>query len=85
MGPKSAKNLNFLLFILAGVVIGGFIGEYLGGIPYLSWLRFGDTFGMASPLILDLGIISLTFGLSVTINIAGLLGVVIAIIIFRRL
>ena len=80
-----SRNLNFLLFVLCGVVIGGFIGKYLGNLPYFSWLNFGDTFGMSQPLVLDLGIIALTFGLNITINIAGIIGVVIAIIIFRKL
>ena len=85
MSARSAKHLNFLLFILAGIVIGGFLGTYLGNLPYMGFLKFGDTFGMSSPLVLDLGIMVLTFGLTITINIAGIIGILIAIILFKKL
>jgi len=85
MNPRSAKHLNFLLFIMAGIVIGGFLGNYLGNLPYMGFLKFGDTFGMTSPLVLDLGIIVLTFGLNITINIAGIIGILVAVIFFKKL
>ena len=84
MSPRTAKHLNFLLFIMAGIVIGGFLGTYLGNLPYMGFLKFGDTFGMSSPLILDLGIIVLTLGLNITINIAGIIGILIALVVFRK-
>ena len=37
------------------------------------------------PIVLDLGILVLTFGLTVDITVAGILGIVIAIIIYRLL
>ena len=85
MGSRAAKHLNFLLFILAGVVIGGLLGNYLGDLPYMGFLKFGGTFGLSSPLVLDLGILALTFGLTITINIAGIIGMAIAVILFKKL
>jgi len=40
---------------------------------------------MTSPLVLDLGIVVLTFGLNITVNIAGIIGILIAIILFKRI
>jgi len=73
-----------ILFILAGVVIGGFIGTYLGGIPFLSWLNYGANFGITNPLTLDLGVLVLTFGLSIRFTIAGIIGILIAIFVYRK-
>ncbi len=73
-----------ILFILAGVVIGGFIGTYLGGIPFLSWLNYGANFGITSPLTLDLGVLVLQFGLSIRFTIAGIIGILIAIFVYRK-
>lgn len=67
--------------ILAGIVIGGFIGSLFPG----TFLNFGQTFGMDSPLILNLGILVITFGLSIKITIGSILGIIIAIVIFRFL
>ena len=67
------------LLILAGIVVGGFIGSLFPA----TWLNYGQSFGLTSPLILDLGILSITFGLSINITIASIIGIAVAIIIYR--
>ena len=71
------------LLILTGIVLGGFIGNLAAGVSWLSWLGYGQTFGLTSPLILDLGILVLTFGLTIRITIASIIGVLLAILIYR--
>lgn len=73
------------LLILTGIVLGGFIGSLADGVGGLSWLNYGQIFGMENPLVLNLGILVLTFGLTIKITIASILGVVIAILIYRLL
>ena len=49
------RNKNFwilLLLLLAGIVLGGFLGEATKSISLLSWLNFGQSFGLDTPLIL---------------------------------
>ena len=74
-----------VLLILVGVVLGGLIGKLCAGVPALSWLSYGQSFGFVNPMVLDLGILVLTFGFTVDITVAGILGIVIAIIIYRLL
>lgn len=71
------------LLLLSGIVLGGFIGSLAAGIPFLSWLNYGQSFGFTSPIVLDLGILVITFGLNIKITIAGIIGVLIAILIYR--
>lgn len=73
------------MVLLSGIVIGGFIGEALGGFQYLSWLTYGTEFGITPPFGLDLSIITLTIGFTVKINLAGIIGMIISIIIYRKL
>ena len=82
-GSKNAWAL--LILILCGIVLGGFIGTLAAGIPFLSWLGYGQVFGLSQPMILDLGILVLTFRLTIKISIASILGMIIAIIIYRVL
>lgn len=84
-GAGSKNSWALFLLILSGIVLGGFIGELSQGVSALSWLSYGQVFGLADPIVLNLGILVLTFGLSIKINIASILGVVIAIIIYRFL
>lgn len=83
---KTAKNAWVLcLLILAGIVLGGFLGTFTNDIPYLSWLNYGQTFGFDNPVVLNLGIIILTFGMTIRISIAGIIGMILAIILYRRM
>lgn len=86
MYKSGNKNIwSLILFLLAGVVIGGFIGEYLGNIPNLNWLKYGKEFGLTSPLILDLGVIKLQFGLMLRFTISGIIGLILSVIAYKRI
>lgn len=73
-----------IVFILAGLVIGGLIGELTSGIDFLWWLSYGQEFGLSSPLVLDLGVIKLTFAVLFKINVASIIGVIISMFIYRK-
>ena len=82
-GIRGKNNWALFLLILTGIVLGGFIGNLASGVSWLSWLDYGQTFGLTSPLIFDLGILVLTFGLTIRITIASIIGVLLAILIYR--
>ena len=84
MAIKDRGKLISILFVLAGLVIGGLIGNVASNVSWLSWLSYGEEFGLMEPLILDLNVLSLTLGLTIKINIASILGVIIALIIYRK-
>ena len=82
------RNKNFwilLILLLSGIVLGGFLGSLAEGISWLSWLNFGQSFGLDSPLTLNLGVLIITFGLTIKITMASIIGVAIALLIFRLL
>lgn len=80
-GTKSPWVL--LVLMLAGIVLGGFIGTLTQDSAGLNWLNYGQSFGLDSPIVLDLGIMVITFGLSIKITIASILGLIAAAIIYR--
>lgn len=82
-GVLGKNNWALFLMILAGIMLGGFIGSLAAGVPGLSWLNYGQSFGFANPIVLDLGILVITFGLTIKITIASIIGILIAIIIYR--
>ena len=81
---KGKSTWIFILFLLAGLVIGGLIGELASNIDFLWWLSYGQEFGLTDPLTLDLNVVRLTFGLTFKINIASILGVIISMFIYRK-
>ena len=74
---------TLLLLILAGIVLGGFVGSLTAGVSGLDWLNYGQSFGLESPVVLSLGLLVLTFGLTIKITVAGIMGIILAIIIYR--
>ncbi|MBQ8233097.1 MAG: DUF4321 domain-containing protein [Lachnospiraceae bacterium] len=72
-------NWTLVVLVLIGFVIGRFIGTYFDG----SFLNYGQTFGLSSPIELNLGFIILTFGLKFQITIASVLGVIISLLIYK--
>lgn len=78
------KNWIVLLFIFAGLVIGGLLGEVASQVDWLSWLAYGQTFGIENPFVLDFNVLSLTFAFALHINIASIIGMAIAIFLYRK-
>lgn len=69
----------------SGIVLGGFLGSLADGISFLSWLNFGQSFGLDTPLVLNLGVLVITFGLSIRITMAGIIGVIIALLVYHNI
>jgi hypothetical protein len=88
-----AKKLDsvvvLLVIVILGALIGSVIGEVIavlapGGLLEKIFSR-GVNPGISPPAVLDLKVLTLTFGLTVRINLASLLGIVLALLIYRKL
>ena len=75
MKGRSQNIWVLILLLLAGVVLGGFLAQ----------LGYGKSFGLTSPLVLDLGVLTLQFAFTVRFTIAGILGIVLAFFIYRKI
>lgn len=78
-----------VMVVVAGLVMGSLLGELVGGLLPEGWVQDlftnGPTIGLTSPAVLDLRFLALTFGLVFKINLAGVVGIVIAALALRRL
>ena len=84
----AVRDKNFwilLIFILGGLVLGGLLGDLAGNVNGLWWLAFGQEFGLQSPLVLNLNILSITFAFMIKINVASIIGIAIAIFIYKKI
>ena len=84
MATKDKNIWILMLFILSGLVIGGLLGELAGQVDFLWWLSYGQSFGLTSPVELNLSIMQITFALMFKINIASIIGLIIAILVYRK-
>lgn len=85
MATKEKNIWILLVFLLSGLVLGGLLGQLAGKVDWLWWLAYGESFGLSSPIELDLSVITITFGLMFRINIASIIGMAIAIFIYRKI
>ena len=76
------------VFVFTGAVLGGLLGEALKGVEALSSIAplLSETHPafVLAPVAIDLFVVSVSFGLSFTPNIMGLVGVIVALVLFRR-
>lgn len=78
-----------VLVVIAGLVVGSLLGELLGslfpsGLAH-DLLSKGPTVGLNPPASVDLRFLALTFGLSLKVNLVGIVGIVIAAVTLRKL
>ena len=84
---KSAEKRNpyFIFFILIGAISGSLIGELLGdNIGALKFLKSTFAIGMSTPMLIDFKVLAITFGINFNINIMSILGIILAIILYRK-
>ena len=87
VGSRSSRNgwylvILLLIFGLAGGAIGDAVGN---NVKSLSFLKNYTIIGMSKPLILDLKLMVVTFGISFNVNILSLVGMFIGFIVYRKM
>ena len=84
MATKDKNIWILLIFILSGLVIGGLLGDLAKSVDWLWWLSYGESFGLETPMTLDLNVIKISFALMFKINIASIIGIALGIFIYRK-
>jgi len=76
-----ARSLFSFFLVLIGIVVGSLVAKVTASVSALGWLSYALSFGLESPVVLDLSVVRLTFGLSVDLSIAVILCVIISLIV----
>ena len=84
MKKSFLKTLLCVILLLVAVVLGKVIGDACVDVCYLSWLALGASFGF-SPVTVDLTVIQLTLGFTMSINLAQIILMVVAIFVYTRI
>ncbi|MGL4345885.1 MAG: DUF4321 domain-containing protein [Cellulosilyticaceae bacterium] len=82
------KNKNFwvlLLCMLAGLTVGSFVGELCHNVPVLSFLNFGESFGLDTPVAIDLGVIKMSIQFTIHITLTGIMGMMLGIFVYKKI
>lgn len=82
MRVKSNNGLVLLVLLLVGAIFGSLIGSAFSDM--LPILNYGQSIGV-DPFVVDLSAIVITFGLKLSLNVAGVIGIVIAFVVYKKL
>ncbi len=85
----SKNNWALFLLLLAGIVVGSFLGHLAKDISFLNWLNYGMNFAIGDPnrnniVTLDLGVLVLHFGFGIKITIGSVIGAAAAVFIYKK-
>lgn len=83
---RMKRDFFFLFYLIAGIIAGSIIANLCANTGVLSWLAYGQTIGFSpnSPAIIDLAIFTLTFGFSMSLTVAHIITISIAMMIYRH-
>ncbi|MBD9159481.1 MAG: DUF4321 domain-containing protein [Clostridiales bacterium] len=85
MATKEKNIWILLIFILSGLVVGGLLGELASRVDWLWWLSYSQSFGLNTPITLDLSIMQITFALMFKISISSIIGLILAVFIYKKI
>lgn len=84
MAVKDKKIWILLIFILAGIVIGGLLNELAIRMGAPTWLTTWYPFGLEDPLSVNFQIVKFSFAFLININIFSIIGMLIGIFVYRK-
>lgn len=80
------RNILLIFYILAGVIVGALVANVCVHVPLLSWLAYSGTIGFnpGNPFVLDLSVFELTFGFSMSVSVAQIITISLAIFFYNK-
>ena len=82
---KWKKTLIFVLFLLAGIVLGTLLTSLCASVSFLSWLTAGVQIGVGvpEPILLDIAVFQLSFVFAIDINIIKIVCILACIWLYK--
>jgi len=78
------KFLYFLLIFCAAVLMGGLLGELVKGADALKWLGYAKSFSFEPSKLIDLDVLTLTFGISFNVNVSQIMLILTGIFVYSK-
>ena len=78
------RTVFLVVVIVTAVVLGRVLGNAVAGISFLSWMNMGISAGL-SPVTIDLAVLTVTVGATISINVAQSLLVIVAVVLASKI
>lgn len=83
---KKKSKIILLIYIIAGIILGGLIAALTKDISGLSWLSYGKTFGIGSPgnWLIHFSVVKIAFAMDLEVNVAIIIMTLLSLILYKR-
>jgi len=90
MDPRRRNVKIIVLMLMAGAIVGSVLGDLAGALLPQGVVRDffllafdSSNYGLREPLVLDFRVFSITFGMTIRVNVMGLIGMGVAYYFLR--
>lgn len=81
---RNKKGWLLVFFLILGSFFGSLLGRALGGVA--PWLNISSqAYGISPPLVFNLDMFVLTLGFTFRLTVAGVIGLILAFLLFKWL
>ena len=83
---KLKRNFLLAFFLLAGILFGAMLAAFCAQVPFLSWLAYSSSIGFSpeAPFVLDLSVLKISFGFSMSISVAQIITIALSILFYNK-
>lgn len=79
---RQSRTWVWIIALTAGAIVGSILGEVLRSV--VPVLAMGFTVGVEPPFVLDLNVVSFTFGFTLHLNLAGAIFILVLVLLLGR-
>ncbi len=81
------RAMLLLFFLLSGTILGALLAAVCADVSFLSWLAFSREIGFSpdAPFVLDLSVVKLVFGFTMSFSVAQIITIAISIVLYNLL
>lgn len=81
---KLKRTILLLFYLLAAVIVGAMIASVCSHVSFLKWLSYSGSIGFSPPFVLDLAVLQITFGFSMSISVAQVFTILLSIFLYNK-
>lgn len=78
------QTLYMIFLVVCAIVFGGMLGNMVIGTDGLSWLGYAKTLAFEPGTFINIEVLRLTFGISITINVSQLILMIVAFLVYHN-
>lgn len=82
---RTRNKVAIVFIVFMGIVFGGLVGEILGSIPGLGFLKTGVQIGITEPMTVNLMVLEFAIALVIKVNLMSIVGAWVGYLVQKKI